>query len=395
VGIKRLLPGETIVVSAARIIERRRLPALPLGSPRDITDSAAALELDRVLEDSVANHQQSDVPYGMFLSGGIDSTALLWMMGRLNDRPVRAYTAGFAGGDVADERALARRVAEALRAERVEIEVTEADFWRDLPAIAEAMDDPAADYAVVPTWALARRAKGEVKVILSGEGGDELFAGYGRYRAVGRPWWLGGRRVRPRAALEGLGVLREEPRAWRDGIAAAESLAEGGGRTRLQVAQALDCTDWLPHDLMLKLDRCLMAHGIEGRTPFLDPVVAEFAFLLPDRLKIRRGRGKWLLRHWLAERVPIAEPFAAKRGFTVPVGAWIAGRAGELAPLLARQPGIEALCRRGAVENLFHSRGKRESFAQWLLLFYALWHRRHILGLAPAGDVFSTLASPA
>ena len=138
-----------------------------------------------------------------------------------------------------------------------------------------------------------------------------------------------------RGNLDKLGILRGELAGWRDGIAAAELHAAKIGRTRLQVAQATDCADWLPNDLLTKLDRCLMAHGVEGRTPFLDPVVAAFAFRLPDELKVRNGMGKWLLRRWLAEHVPAAEPFARKRGFTVPVGDWIARRGAQLGPLVA------------------------------------------------------------
>ncbi len=183
-------------------------------------------------------------------------------------------------------------------------------------------------------------------------------------------------------------------RGWRDGIAAAAEFGEAKpGRSKLQVAQATDCADWLPNDLLTKLDRCLMAHGVEGRTPFLDPRVAAVAFRLPDRLKVRRGLGKWLLRRWLAERLPVAEPFTRKRGFTVPVAEWIGRRGDRLGPLVAAQPGVREVCDEGAAARLFAASGKRQRFAAWMLLFYALWHRRHVLGLPPEGDVFDTLAA--
>jgi asparagine synthase (glutamine-hydrolysing) len=391
-GIRRVAPGETLIVAGGRVIDRRRRMALPRSGPRAESEDSALKRIDAALEDSVRVHQRADVPYGMFLSGGIDSTALLVMMARLNDRPVRAFTAGFSGTAVADERAHAKLIAQKLGAEHIEVEFSEHDFWSSLPAVAAAMDDPAADYAVLPTYKLAQAAKRDVKVVLSGEGGDEMFAGYGRYRSVLRPWWLGGRSLRPRGILEGLDVLRDDPPGWRDGIAAAEITAALPDRSRLQVAQATDCADWLPNDLLIKLDRCLMAHGIEGRTPFLDPVVADAAFCLPDSLKIRKGAGKWLLRQWLSRQLPESAPFSRKRGFTVPVGQWIAARGHTLGELVAEQPGVAEACRPEAVRRLFAAGGRRAGLACWVLLFYALWHRRHILGLDPAGDVHETLA---
>ncbi len=399
-GIKRLLPGETIQVREGRITDRLRRAALPGGGPLGTAKGAALTRLDELLNDSVGIHQRSDVPYGMFLSGGIDSSALLAMMARLNDRPVRAFTAGFPGTGVADERAQARAVAEACGADHTEVEFIEDDFWALLPAIAAAMDDPAADYAVLPTYKLAAEARSAgLKVVLTGEGGDELFGGYGRYRRAGRARFLGGRPMRERGIFDGLGVLREQPSGWRDGFARSVEDADQGGRTQLQALQAADCADWLPNDLLGKLDRCLMAHGVEGRVPFLDVKLADFALTLPDGLKVRRGRGKWLLRKWLEGALPAARPFARKRGFTVPVGEWIGGRGRDLGRLVAAQPGIGEICQTDAVEGLFAAAGpgqgqkaaQKAGHAAWVLLFYALWHRRHIIGVEPEGGVFDVL----
>ena len=167
---------------------------------------------------------------------------------------------------------------------------------------------------------MAAVAGEELKVILCGEGGDELFGGYGRYRSAMRPRWQFRRAMRSRGALEGMNVLRNKSNTWRQGFAASETLASSTDRSSLQISQATDCIDWLPHDLLIKLDRCLMAHGVEGRTPMLDPSVVDVAFRLPDRLKIQGKHGKWILRKWLQDILPITRPFDRKRGFTVPVG---------------------------------------------------------------------------
>lgn len=391
-GITRLLPGETVVIADGCIVERRRRAALPEGGPETITEEAALARLDAALEQSVDLHQRSDVPYGMFLSGGTDSAAVLAMMARLNDRPVLAFTAGFDVPGAADEREAAARAAAAAGARHVTLNVTRQEVFRHLPEIVACMDDPAADYAIIPTWFLARRAVQEVKVVLSGEGGDEIFGGYGRYRSAMRPWWLGGKAMRAHGAFDRLDVLRSPPRFWRDGIEAAAAAAATPGRTRLQAAQALDVADWLPNDLLTKLDRCLMAHAVEGRTPFLDTGIAAAAFRLPDAMKVRDGQGKWILRQWLAQHFPASEPFRKKQGFTVPVGAWIADAADRLAPLVAAQPGVAEIAKPDRILPLFRAAaGKREGFAAWHLLFHALWHRRHVEGRATDGDVFEAL----
>ena len=393
-GIDRVLPGESIRIVDGHVLDRSRVASLPEGAPVVRDEEEALARLDAALMRSVELHQRSDVPYGMFLSGGVDSAAILAAMARLNSEKVLAFTAGFDVKGAADERAQAAIVARAAGARHESLEITEAMVWRHLPEIVACMDDPAADYAIIPTWFLARRARADVKVILCGEGGDEIFAGYGRYRSAMRPWWQGGRVMRARGIFDKLDVLRVTQAAWRDGLAAAEAQAAIPGRTRLGVAQATDIADWLPHDLLLKLDRCLMAHGVEGRTPFLDIDVAAAGFGLPDSEKVRRGRGKYLLRKWLERAMPEAQPFAPKQGFTVPIGAWIAAQGARLGPLVAASAGVREIARADRVVSLFrHADGKRESRAAWTLLFYALWHRAHVEGIVPDGDVFEVLAA--
>jgi asparagine synthase (glutamine-hydrolysing) len=391
-GISRVLPGESVVVRDGRIVARRRRAALPVEGTASWSEGEALERLDAALRNSVEVHQRSDVPYGMFLSGGVDSAVLLSLMKDLNDQPVHAFTAGFVGTTVSDERKHARAVADAAGATTVDIQIGPDDFWRDLPRIAGAMDDPTADYAIVPTFLLAESVRREgLKVVLTGDGGDELFAGYGRYRSATRPWWRGGRSMRSRGVFDGLGVLRDTPTGWRDSFAASEQTVDTGEMTRLQIAQAIDCADWLPNDLLLKVDRCLMANGVEGRTPFLDPEVAAIGFRLPDALKVQDGLGKWLLRRWLHRAMPEAKPFERKRGFSVPVAEWIEAAAFEIGPLVAHHPGVMEVCEPKAVESLFAKSGKRQGFATWVLLFYALWHNHHVLGIRDVENVRDAL----
>jgi asparagine synthase (glutamine-hydrolysing) len=404
-GVRRLAPGEVLEVKDGRIVGGWRRKALAQGAPPQsasrtapplageqrsappprsggggsarsgetegefgASEPALLARLDAVLEDSVRVHQRSDAPYGLFLSGGIDSATIATLMARLNTRPVTAFTCGFEAPGAKDERAQAERVARALNLDWRETRFGEADFWRILPKVAWALDDPTADYAALPTFKLAEAAKDTLTVVLTGEGGDELFGGYGRYRRALRPGWLGGRAAEPRPDDPGaLARWRAQAKAPR-------------GLSRLQQAQWADVATWLPDDLLLKLDRCLMAHGLEGRTPFLDPEVAAFAFPLPDRFKVRGRYGKWLLRKWLERACPAAEPWARKQGFTVPVEAWIAPRAGEIAERIAGIAAVRRLREPEAVRAAFTAEagGRR-----WPLLFFAVWSLIHLEGASP------------
>ena len=388
-GIRRVMPGETVVVERGRVVTRRHRAALPPGPPQPIDPAMARRQLDAVLLDSVTVHLRSDVPYGLFLSGGVDSAAVLALMARATGQRIHTLTCGWDGSGV-DESAEAMRLAGVMGAVCERVAMGEGDFWALAPRIAAAIDDPTADAAVLPTWMLGRAARAAgLKVTLCGEGADELFGGYARYRKRRAPWrWLS---RPPRSG----GVLGDFAAAggWRDGIAAQEGRLSAG-RSAVQAAQAVDIAEWLPNDLLTKLDRCLMAHGVEGRTPFLDPVVAGFAFLLPDAQKVGLRFGKLLLRHWLAEVFPAAGAFARKKGFKPPVGRWIAARAAAIAPLLATQPGIAALLPGDSVRARLAAAAADPQPA-WSLLFYALWHSHHVLGVDAQGDVATVLAASA
>ena len=382
-GISRVLPGETLVIEDGKIVARRLQAALPRGGP-NLPGSVAQLEA--ALFDSVSVHLRSDVPYGLFLSGGIDSASVLALMRRATGQRVQAITCGWADGAGVDETTEATRLAVAMGADCHRVEMGPADFWALAPRIAASIDDPTADAAVLPTWMLGRAARAQgLKVTLCGEGADELFGGYSRYRKRRAPLSWISRKPRSKGVFgDPVGLA-----GWRDGIAVRESNAMPD-RSAVQAAQAIDIAEWLPNDLLTKLDRCLMAHGVEGRTPFLDPVVANFAFGLPDAQKVGWRFGKLLLRDWLAAAFPEAGAYARKKGFKPPVGAWMQARSDELGQLVAAQPGIAACLPSETVRAAF-AHAATESQPAWSLLFYALWHSRHVLGMSAEGDIAETL----
>ncbi len=382
-GIFRVLPGETLAVERGAIVARRRRAALPEGEPRR---DAAVDDLGRVLLDSVTAHLRSDVPYGLFLSGGIDSSALLALMRRATGSRIHALTVGWEGGGEADESFEAERLARIAGADCERLTMTARDFWSLAPRIAAAIDDPTADAAVLPSWMLGRAARASgLKVTLCGEGADELLGGYSRYRKRRAPWrWLT-RRPRSKGVFGDPAALS----GWRDGLAKAECAAPPG-RSALQQAQAVDIAEWLPNDLLTKLDRTLMVHGVEGRTPFLDPLVADYAFRLPDHAKAGARFGKRLLRTWLAGAFPEAGAWARKQGFKPPVGAWIAARGEELGGLVATHPALAGLLPETAVRAAFANAAASAQPA-WSLLFACLWHGHHVLGLPADGAVDEVL----
>ncbi len=386
-GVTRVAPGETLVIKSGEIMSRSKRTVISKtgGLPQANLPDFGALWLE-----AVDRHRRSDVSYGVFLSGGIDSSALLAAMAQLESRPVIAYTAAFDSPEVHDETALAAGVAQSVGADHRPIMIAEDDFITHLPAIAAALDDPVADYAVVPTFLLAKAAAKDVKVVLTGEGGDEVFGGYGRYRAASRPWPFRKAPWRRHRLPESLFKDRSN-QVWRDDIAATERSLAGADWSRLQRAQLLDIAHWLPDDLLCKVDRCLMAHGVEGRVPFLAEAVAQYGLNLPDSAKVRGRLGKWIVRSWLDRHLPQAAPFSRKRGFTVPVASWLQAHGSALADAVAAQPGVQHAFDEEAVRGLFQSVTPQTGFAAWMVLFYALWHQCHMVGVASHGDVYEVL----
>ena len=387
-GVERVAPGETLVLERGRIVDRRLIPTVPPRAHVRQRLASAVERFDAVMADSVAVHLRTDVPYGLFFSGGVDSTILLHLMRRLSTTPVRALTIGYEGRDPADESFGALQAAEALGADCSRVEMGADDFWRLAPRVAAAVDDPTADPAVLPTYVLGQAARAAgLKVVLGGEGADELFGGYARYRRATLPF-IGGRDGGKSGVFDDIAALAEVFGGW---LAPFEALARRApGRTRLDRLQALDCEERLPNSLLVKLDRCLMANGVEGRTPFLDRAVADFAAALPDRLRADPRHGKVLLRHWLAAHAPETRPFARKRGFNPPVGRWMHDRRKALASLVAAEPGVAAFAAAATVAEVFEAAREAPQPA-WSLLYFALWHATRVLGRPADGDVARVL----
>ncbi|SMF70151.1 asparagine synthase (glutamine-hydrolysing) [Tistlia consotensis] len=369
-GVRRVLPGELVTIAGGRRAESR-LPALALPRRSPPPSRASALvQLDEVLLDSVRLHCRADVPYGLFLSGGVDSSAILVAHAKLGLPPIQSFTIGFdvgprggKGGDAEPERA--RRLAQRFGSEHQALTFTEADCWTYLPRVAAYMEDPVADYAALPTWKLAETAAQSLKVVLCGEGGDEVFAGYGRYRQSWLRSWL--RRLRGRESFAPV----PERSAFRP--------AGGGpGPSRLVARQLRDLAETLPAKLLLRLDNCLMAHGLEGRTPFLDREVLQFGLGLPDRLRLSGGTGKLLLKTWLQREAPEAGAFDRKRGFTVPVAHWMERSARRLAGLLADNRALRLHLPELDAGRLFREARRETAGLRWQLLFFAVWHALHI-----------------
>ena len=392
-GVERVLPGETLIIQKGQIIERHRLPTLR-STPKSPSDEVEALrELDNHFSECVHLHMRTEVPYGLFLSGGIDSSAIAIQMKRLSNKPITALTAAFPELPKKDESEKAIRIAKAVRAEHHLIRITPKYFWDKAPHLAAIMDDPTTDASSFPLYCLSEAAHDlGLKVVLAGDGADEVFGGYKRYRRA--TWFFGlwRERERSRGTLEAVDGRYATLDSWRKGLSQAAKDLGNDFATRMQAVQALDCAEWLPNDLLVKLDRCLMAFSVEGRTPFVDPVFSPWAFALPDRFKVRGSTGKYLLRKWLDQALPEADVWTKKQGFVPPTGFWMAPYSDTLLKLMVghrafRGMGIDPLIREVISDPVGRQQGA------WSLLFYALWYARHIENFQSNGNVEDVLAA--
>jgi len=434
-GARKLGPGDVMVVEADGATTLRRYWDLPFGVEHDLDEPAAALRaFDDAFVPAVERHLVSDVPLGVFLSGGLDSTAVLDAMARVTPvAQIRSFAVGFDDPSF-DESGPAEAVARAVGCDH-RMERLSAGVMLDLvPRITEEMDEPLGDPSFVPTWLLSRFARRDVTVALGGDGGDELFLGYPTFlahrlarlaRVVLPPalsrgllalahalvpvssrnvsvdyqakrflkglaydeWerhvvWFGGQPPDEQAPLFREGALA--PGFLASGVLAdvARVASDFPGRAPLDAAAYLYAKLYLENVVLVKVDRASMATSLEVRAPFLDPEVVAVACRIAPHLKLHGTTTKWLLRQHLAARVPADIVRRPKKGFGIPLSAWLRG---PLLPWLRATLAPErlaplALFRPEAVQRLIdeHAAGRREHRkVLWNLAILSEWARLH------------------
>ena len=394
-GLYRLRPGERLRVQGGRIVERDRVDPCAWfeGAGCPAWDERGAF--DRALEQAMGGQSSALQAPGMIFAGDAAATALLVLARRLGLQlgPIRIIDSSQSGQVSPRAKVLGARL-DMLGLDHEPLTVSAREFWLTLPRAVALLDDPVADYGAVPLLLGIDALWPQTVAILSSAGAAEIFAGHGRFRKLTRPALLGGRQMRARGFLEGMGLLKTETGDWRDGIAAVKSAIDRGAASPLQAAQALDCVDFLHNDIINVHHRLLATRGLGLVAPMLAPEIARLGLALSDRAKIRQGRGQYILRDWLETAFPEARPFGPDLRLRLPVGRWLAEEGARLAPLLARSSGVAAFCEPEVVERLLRNLGpgkRRAVGAAWQLLFFALWHRIHIEGVRPEGDVFAML----
>lgn len=439
-GVRRLPPGHTLRWRDGTV-EIRPYWDLSFAAPIDSRDDRelVAEYRDRFV-DAVRMRLMSDVPLGMFLSGGIDSASITAAMSRLVDEPIKTFSVAFAERE-ANELYYARQIAERYKTDHHEIVVSPEQFWESVPALVWHEDEPMAHPSSVALNFVSRLAAERVKVVLTGEGSDETLAGYNRYRvtiyntSIGRQY----ERLAPRfvrdAVRQGVATLptrsrlrqrlsrtflvlpsdlpslyfdnfavfsrarqsqllapgfAEQVRGIDPYAAARDALAHTDARTLLDQLLYADTKTYL-HELLMKQDQMSMAASIESRVPFLDHPLVEFASRLPQQLKLRGVTTKYVLREAMRDWLPPEILSRKKMGFPVPVGAWLRG---AFQPLLSTFVTSDRALGRGyfqpeEIRRLVasHVSGEQNHAERlWSLINFEVWHRVFIDGEAP-GDV--------
>ena len=433
-GVAKLPPGHTAVLEDGALHVRRywELPPPPAAAAARPAPEELAHRVREELSEAVRLRLASDVPLGVFLSGGIDSSAVVASMRAVTSGRIATYSIGFGAGTPSwDELPYARAVAARFETDHHE-EVLEPSVADLVPAVVDHLDEPFADSSAIPTWVVAQATARSVKVALSGIGGDETFAGYPRYAGVGlsEAWRRVPRPLRAAAARAAAPFARDAETSgnWPDrarrflagaeeplperylgwtrffGDAALRELATpalaarlGGdvaARQRAAFARAgfgdprdgafrVDLATYLPDDLLVLADRMAMAHSLELRAPFCDHRLVEWSLGLPPAAKMGRVATKTLLRRAFAAVLPPAVLAHEKQGFGVPLGRWLRGPLAPLADDLLAPARVRArgLFAPAAVERLRreHASGARAHGDRlWTLMVLELWMRAHL-----------------
>ena len=388
-GIKRVPPGSCLCVDADLNI-RTQTYWSPLGfQSRRVDFEEAQEEFEPLLLRVMEEHMRSDVPFGLFLSGGVDSAVLLAMLTEKMVHPIHTYSVGFSGSQMTDELEPATWIAGRFKTVHTPIVLTKEQIFGRMVHTIWAADDLMRDYASLPTSLLSERAAQELKVVFSGEGGDEVFAGYRRYRPNLETWlksilWPGTGGFRVRGGWKAIHarktfnpVLRKASESVREPFLAAWRSCPAAW-SKVQKFQYIDFFTSLPDNLLVKLDRMGMGFGLEGRVPFLDHRIVEFGFSLPDSLKINGNHGKWFLKRWAATRLPPEHLNKPKRGFHVPVGEWLKGQfLTQLGGKLMANKAIGEWFNLEGVRYLIDTQSRRGNASRevWCLLEFAIWHK--------------------
>ena len=424
-GVQQLPPGHVLIAEPGRDLQMRQYWSLR-GHVRPAerhSDADWQAELLGTLREAVRSHLMSDVPLGVFLSGGLDSGSIVALMHELGASPIRTFTIGFEEKSFSETEE-ARAVATRYGTEHHELMVRP-DAIKLLPRLVRSFDEPFADSSAIPVYHVSELARRHVKVVLSGEGGDEVLAGYETYRArriaalYARLPAVVGARLLPAIigrlpvshakvsfdykAKRFVGGAYLPPAAghlwWKtiiDDDVKASLYAEGAGQevqptvrlfeslfaesdgAELDRLQYVDAKLYLPADILVKVDRMSMLHSLEARVPFLDRSMLELTRRIPPRLRLRGLTSKYLLRRAMADRLPPAVVNGKKRGFNVPMPSWLAGTLRDftrdvLAPQRIRRQG---LFRPAAVERLVADHlARRGDFSRaiWTLLVLSVW----------------------
>jgi len=456
-GINKLAPGTLLEfnnrneISQSAYWSLSEVARLGQASTFDVSDEAAVEVLESLLSDAVRRRMVADVPLGMFLSGGIDSSTVAALMQASSARPIRTFSIGFPERGY-DEAANARAVAAHLGTDHTELYVTPAEAQSVIPKLPQIYDEPFADSSQVPTFLLSEMTRRHVTVALSGDGGDEVFAGYNRYgqglalakvirilpnvarRLVGsalthispNAWdsvshWIP-EKLRPPLLGDKLhklaGVLSEDSAGFYRYLVTqcpeAASLVKGRtlpddnlypklARERfsddVSWMQYLDTTTYLPDDILTKVDRASMAVALEVRVPLLDHRVVELAWMLPPHMKMRRGVGKWILRQVAFKYVPKRLLERPKMGFAVPIDQWLRGPLKAWAGDLLNPASI---CSAGLMDPApimekwkEHQAGARNwQYFLWNVLMFEAWRQAHEHSLSSSDHAEAELNRP-